>query len=68
MSCANAFITWEHHSGHGVENIDEKEHQEGAREAAEGCFRTKRKGHGYGLSTAKGAEGLGWLLGSGMNG
>lgn len=43
MSCADAFITWEHHSGYGVENIAEKEHQEGAREAAEGVISGLKK-------------------------
>ena len=43
MSCSNAFITWEYHSGYGVENIDEKEHQEGAREAAEGAISGLKK-------------------------
>ena len=56
MSCANAFITWEHHSGHGVENIDEKEHQEGAREAAEGYFRTKGKDMVMGWVQPKGQK------------
>lgn len=43
MSCSNAFITWEYHSGYDVENIDEKEHQEGAREAAEGAISGLKK-------------------------